>query len=1700
MVGAETRVSASVVRPAATRWECAHQAFEANVVSAPDAEAVVVGERRATYAELDRHARAVAARLRALGVGPERRVVVLMEPGPAFAAALLGVLKAGGAYVPIDPEYPAERIAWVLEDSAAAAVLTHAEAAHRLPSTALPVVDVQTLDLALGDGFVAVDVDPDNLAYVIYTSGSTGRPKGVGVTHRSLVSLQRVAVELYGMTAGDRMGQLPSVGFDMSVEPIWSTWTAGAALHFRPRGVPALGPGFWRWVEAEGITILNPPTALWHAWVADMAASGVRVPASVRLLITGGEKPQGAALARWREIAPGVRWMNCYGPTEATVWATTWELPAGGWDGDPPIGTARANASVEVVGTDGEPAEEGEVCVGGVAVARGYLGRAALTAERFVPDPVSTEPGARMYRTGDRVRVRPDGALEFVGRVDEQVKVGGYRVEPGEVEAVLSEHPALAAAAVAARRGDDGAARLHGWAVEREGVSADPAALRAWLRERLPAYMVPSTLTMLDALPLNAHGKIDRRALPTSAVESADSAEILADAGETVRGVVEIFREVLAVAVGAEDDFFDAGGHSLLGMLVLSRVRQRWGVELPVRAVFEARTAAALAERIDASARTAGQPPLVRVPRYGALPLSFQQQGLWLVHQMERPGIAFYNIPLAVRLTGELDVDGLRRALGQVVRRHEALRTTFRSTAAGVEQVVNPASPAFPLPLSDLSALPYDAAEAQAQRIATAEASTAFDLSRDGVLRGRLVRIGRDEHLLLLTVHHIAADGWSIGVLFREMAALYEAFREGRPSPLPDLPVQYADFAAWQRGWLSDEVLAPQLAYWRARLADAPRVMELPTDRPRPTEGRHRGGMLRFSVPADLAARLRETARRHDATTFMVLLAAFDLLLHRLGGGDDLVVGSPVAGRARPETEGLIGFFINTVALRTDLGGDPTPAELIGRVREATLEAYAHQDLPFERVVEALHPDRAAGLNPVFQASFALGNVEMAPVDLPGVRVQPQDVHSGTAKFDLFLEMHEHGGALRGDLEYAADLWEPATAERMAALYVLLLEALADDADRPLSAALAAADGADARAEAEAWNRTARGYPRESTIHARFAEIAAERTEAVALSWDGGEMTYGELDARSNRLAHHLVGNGLRPDQPVAVLLNRSPELVVAFLAALKAGGAYVPLNPHYPAARTALMLDDCRARVLVTDRAFLADLPADRPPTVLVDDAAIDAESAEPTSVEVPADGAAYVIYTSGSTGRPKGVVVPHRAVLRLVLNADYAELGAGETWLQMVPASFDVSTLEVWVPLLNGGRSAMYPPVTPDPAEIGAFIRRHGVTSAWLTSALFHQVVDQDVGAFAPLRQLLSGGDVVSAPHARRVLDAFPGLRLINGYGPTENTTFSTCRTVTRDDLERVSIPIGVPVASSTAYVLDERMRPVPACVPGELYVGGDGVARGYLNQPALTAGRYVPDPFAATPGARLYRTGDRARRRADGALEFLGRIDQQVKIRGHRTEPGELEAVLERHPSVASAVVVVRGDAGGDRRLAAYVVPARTADARDLPAHLREHVRGVLPEHMVPASVTVMDAIPLTANGKVDRRALPEPEPLRPDEADGTEPSTETERRLAGMWGELLRVERVYADDHFFALGGHSLLAAQMAARVREELGVGLSLPAVLKAGTVAALAAAVDAEVAAVQAELEAELAGLSDEEVRALLEAEEAWDGSTVRGG
>ncbi|HEX5724473.1 MAG TPA: amino acid adenylation domain-containing protein, partial [Longimicrobiaceae bacterium] len=1166
--------------------------------------------------------------------------------------------------------------------------------------------------------------------------------------------------------------------------------------------------------------------------------------------------------------------------------------------------------------------------------------------------------------------------------------------------------------------------------------SVDTAELRAHAAERLPGYMVPSTFVALDALPLTPNGKVDRRALPEPDSGAGAEAAFRTPTEELLAGV---WREVLGVErAGPDDDFFLLGGHSLLAMKAASRVRAVFGAELPLRDIFEAPTLRAMAARIDAlraGPAAAAAPPIEAAPRGEAVLLSYPQERLWLMETLS-PGALAYGISVPFVFGADADAGVLARVLGEVVRRHEALRTVFRASDAGPAQVVLPPS-AVDLPVDELPGT--DAG--------------GFDLEQGPLLRARLLRL-RDASVLVLTVHHIVFDGWSIGVLERELRALYDAFRRGEPSPLAPLPMQYADYAAWQRRWLETGMLDAQVEFWRRALAGAPAAIDLPADRPRPAARTHAGARRFFHLSPELVSRARALAEREGATLFMVLLAAFDVLMARLSGSDDVVVGTQVAGRTHEELEPLVGMFVNGLALRADLSGGPTFREAVARVRRATLDAYAHQDVPFQRLVEELGVERTLSHPPVFNVSFLLQTDGSAPTTAPlpaadgGQTALPDGPVPTGAEYELLFELHESGGGIAGAATYSTELFEHDTAAGLVAAYARLLEALLAAPDAPVTAPAPA----DAEEAARVLAFAAGPPPGDASVpvHRRFEAWAARAPAAVALRTDGGDVGYGELNARANRIAHHLRAAGVGPEARVGVSLERSAELVAALLGILKAGGAYVPLDPAYPPERLRFMAADAGVSAVVTvDPAAVAAWSGEaRVVCLACERRAIEARPADDLPVEVDPEGLAYVVYTSGSTGLPKGVAVPHRAVAGLVTGQEYARFGPDEVFLQLAPVAFDASTFEVWGALLHGGSVAVHPAGIPDPERLGGFVARHGVTTAWLTAGLFHQVVDAGAPGLGSLRQLLAGGDVLSPAHVARAAKLLPETRLVNGYGPTEATTFTCCHAVRGD--EAGAIPVGRPIAGARAYVLDGEMRPVPAGVPGELYVGGGGLARGYAGRPGLTAERFVPDPFSG--GGRLYRTGDRARWSRRGEVEFLGRMDQQVKVRGFRVEPGETEAAVRGFAGVADVAVVALGEDGA-KRLAAYVVPA-SVDA----AALRAHLAARLPEYLVPASIVGMDALPLTPNGKVDRRALPDPVAGSGEEYRA--PRTPTEEIVAGIWADLLGVERVGLGDDFFHLGGHSLLATRVVSRLRAAFRVEVPLRALFEHPTVEALAAEVD----------------------------------------
>ncbi|HEX2207249.1 MAG TPA: amino acid adenylation domain-containing protein [Longimicrobium sp.] len=1600
-----------------------HALFQAQAARTPDAVALIGGDGAVSYAELDARANRLARHLAARGVGPETRVGVCLERGVEVVVSVLAILKAGGAYVPLDPGDPAERLRAMMDDAAVAVLVT---------------------DRA----------GPRALAYVMYTSGSTGTPRGVAVEHRGVVRLVRGAGYV-SLGPDETILQAAPVSFDASTLEVWGALLNGGRLALLEGGTPSAGE-LGRALVRHGVTTVWLTAGLFQVMVEERLDD----LAGVRQLLAGGDVLSVEAVRRVRERFPALRLVNGYGPTENTTFTCCHTIDDR-WDGGPvPIGTPISRTTVYVLDGAMRPVPAGvpgELYAGGAGVARGYLDRPALTAEKFVPDPFGTEPGARLYRTGDRVRWREartgerakarerDGsretadasashALQFLGRLDAQVKVRGFRIEPGEIEAALRRHPGVAECAVAAREDAPGGRRLVAYVV---GV-AEAGELRAHLRRTLPDYMVPAAFVRLERLPLTANGKVDRGALPAPEYDAGEA--FVAPRTPVEEALAEIWAEVLGRdRVSVHENFFDAGGHSLLAMRLVSRVRDALGAELPLRAVFEGPTVAGLAGRVEAL-RRAGRPglaPAVPVAQGTGLPLSFAQERLWFLDRLQ-PGSAFYNVGWALRLRGALNAPALERALGEVVRRHDALRTAFPEADGAPVQVVAPFA-GFALAAEEVEGSDPEAREAELRRRMAAQAQRPFDLAAGPLLRARLLRLAADEHVLLVCMHHIVTDGWSLRVLHAELAEAYAAFREGREPVLPVLSLQYADYAARQRAFLQGAALEEQLAFWRQRLAGAPALLELPADHPRPAVQSYRGATERIALPPALLQRLRQVGRSEHASAFMVLLTAFKMLLARYTGTTDLVVGTLVAGRTRRELEGLVGFFVNTVALRSGLSGDPGFVPALRRVRASTLEAFEHQELPFEKVVEALQPERSLGHAPLFQVSFRLSlGGEGAP--LAGLETRSLDVDLPVTKFDLSATFAVGSGGFGLELEYATDLFERSTIVRMAGHLRRILEQVAADPEVRLSR-LDLLDADERRRVLEEWNPPAAGAAA-ACIHHLFQAQAARTPHAAAVVFRGQPVTYAELESRANRLAHHLRARGVCPEACVGVCLERTPELIAALLAVLKAGGAYVPMDPAYPRERLEWMAADAGVHLALTSAALASRLPGGTEAVCI--DTLADALSRLPD--HAPEGGAApgnlsHVIFTSGSTGRPKGVMIRHAAAAaRLHWLRDVMDDGERAGVLGSTSVNFDVSVAEIFGTLCWGGTLVLMENALELPRAAAAV----PVRSAFMVPSAAAELLRS--GGIPPgLRTLMLGGEALAPGLARGLYAAGTVARVVNLYGPTEDTTYSTgC--VVEPGAARVRIGRALP--GGRTRVLDAALGPVPPGVPGELYLGGVGVARGYASRPGLTAERFLPDPFGP-PGSRMYRTMDLARWTPAGLLEYLGRTDFQVKVRGFRVELGEIESVLRAHAGVREAVAVARDEAGG-RRIVAYVTGGVPA------AELRAHLRERLPGYMVPSAFVALDQLPLTSSGKIDRPALPAPSPAQPPSGGRLEPETEMESRVAALWRELLDLPAVGVEESFFDVGGHSLLLARLQSRLERELGSGLSLVELFQYPTVRAIA--------------------------------------------
>jgi amino acid adenylation domain-containing protein len=1709
--------------------QCINQIFEARAERTPEAVALVFEDTRMSYGELNRRANQLAHRLRALGVMPEVSVGVCRQQPLEMIVALLGTLKSGGVYVPLDPQYPSERLAFMIEDSKVRVLLAEQQIVTRLPAAALPgeiiCFDSDWDTIAHESDMNPQNLaEPDNLAYVIYTSGSTGTPKGVGISHRVAVNHFSVVEGEYELRSTDVVLQFASFSFDVSLEQILPTLLTGASVVLR--GAQAWSTtDFIRKISELGLTVLNPATAYWHQLIKDYAANEEKIIDNrLRLVIAGGDTMLPEPVRLWQQSRMGSsRLLNAYGPTEATITSTVFEVPPGFCEESPlrriPIGRPLENRTMYILDKRGSLAPlgvAGELHIGGSLLARGYLNRPDLTAERFIPDCFSDQPGARLYKTGDLTRYLADGNIEFLGRIDHQVKVRGFRIELGEIEAALYHHAAVRECIVKAREDKPGDKRLVAYVAPADGETITTNELRRFLKERLPDYMIPAAFVWLEALPLTPNGKIDHRRLPPPDWSGSELAERSALPRTPVEEIlVGIWSKVLGVErLGIRSNFFDLGGHSLLATQVVSRLRKVLQIEMPLRSLFEHPTIAALAENIEAVKKTqqaACSTEILSGTRQADLPLSFAQQRLWFLEQFE-PGSYAYNMPGAIRLTGRLDVAALERSFNEVVRRHEALRTTFKLKDGEPVQIVSPAL-TLTLPVQDLSAKAESEREAIAFNLASDEAARPFNLERGPLLRVNLLRFAEEDHLMLVTLHHIICDGWSLNIFLRELTELYGAYSQSKPSPLSELAIQYADFARWQREWLQGEVLDNQFAYWEKQLGGELPILHLKTDHPRPAVQTYSGAKQQFEISKNLTENLKALSRRQETTLFMTLLAAFKILLYRFTGQKDILVGSTIANRNRAEIEGLIGFFVNTLVFRTDLSGDPSFQGLLARVREVTLEAYAHQDLPFEKLVERLQPERNLSHSPLFQVMFILQNGAMPALHSSGLTFEPAQTDNGTAIFEMTVELAETDTGLSGTVDYSTDLFEPATIKRMIGYFETLLESIAASPALNISE-LPILTEPQRRQLLVEWNRTEVELPKDKTIHELVEAQAARTPDRTAIIFEGQPLSYRALNARANQIGNYLQSFGIGPESTVGIYIDRSFEMITGVLGVLKSGGAYVPLDTEYPAERLTFIIDDSAMSVILTQSHLVEALPENKARVICLDNdlPEIARESEAAPSGKVAPDNLAYLIYTSGSTGKPKGVMITHRAASnRLLWGQTAYPLTEADRLLQLTSICFDVSVVEFFDPLISGAQLVIPRPGDhKDSPRIVKLIAEQNITIIYPAPSMAQALMaEPGIEKCTSLRAALLGSETVPIDLIERIR-ANLNVDLYNFYGPTETTVDATMYKCERGN-NLSSVPIGRPVGNAQVYLLDDHLQPVPVGVPGMLYIGGEGVARGYLRKPDLTADKFIPNPFSNNPGQRLYKSGDLACYLPDGNIDFIGRIDDQIKIRGFRVELGEIQSALSSHPAVKEVVVLTTDSsrpsspveqnmqlAGYDKRLVAFVVPDNSLSLAA--SELRSFLAANLPDYMVPSFILIVDALPLLPSGKIDRLSLLSLLAANRNETREAVilPRTPVEETLAEIWAMVLGVEQVGIHANFFELGGHSLLATQVISRIRDAFQVEVPVRSLFKSPTIASLAAIIeqkqlDETDSEKLVEMLADLDQLSDEEVEALLASEEGID-------
>ncbi|BAY50137.1 amino acid adenylation domain-containing protein (plasmid) [Scytonema sp. HK-05] len=1652
-----------------------HKLFEEQVERTPDAVAVVFENQQLTYQQLNCRANQLAHYLQSLGVKADVLVGLCVERSLEMVVALLGILKAGGAYVPLDPEYPSERLSFMLEDAQVSVLLTQQRLLERLPEHQAHIVcldtDWQAISLSSQNNTIT-GVQANNLAYIIYTSGSTGKPKGVALNQLALCNLILWQLQNNTISTGAKTLQFAPISFDVSFQEIFTTWFSGGTLFLigeELRRDPVALLGF---VEEKAVERLFVPFVVLQQ-LAEVAIDSELVNNHLREIITAGEQLQiTPAISQWLGKLSDCTLHNHYGPSESHV-VTTFRLtdPVENWPLLPPIGKPIANTQTYILDKYLQPVPigvPGELYIGGVSLARGYLNRPELTQEKFILNPFDETRESRLYKTGDLVRYLTDGNIEYLARIDNQVKIRGFRIELGEIEAALVQHSDVQAACVIACEDTPGdtctersrSKRLVAYVVPHQHCILSISELRQFLKAKLPEYMVPNAFVILESLPLTPSGKVDRRVLPAPDLHSKITKKYIAPRTPIEEMLAQIWAQVLKVElVGIYDNFFELGGHSLLATQLVSRIRNIFKVELPLRELFVAATVAELAHLIgqlqQQNFELASTPILPRA-KNAELPLSFAQQRLWFLDQLE-PNSAIYNISLALRLVGTLNQTVLEQSLHEIIARHEALHTNFVIVDGQPTQIIHTET-AWRMSVIDCEELSTTEQEIASQQLAITQAIQPFDLASEALVRATLIVLSETEHVLSICMHHVVSDAWSMSVFVQELAALYNAYSQDQSSgasasrsllsergtPLAPLPIQYADFAIWQRQWLQGDVLQRQLIYWQQQLKDAPALLSLPTDRPRPAVQSFAGAYKKFALSRELTSGLIQLSQKQGVTLFMTLLAAFDTLLYRYTGSDDILVGSPIANRDRSEIEGLIGFFVNTLVMRTDLSGNPSFSELLNRVREMAMDAYSHQNLPFEMLVEALQPQRDLSHTPLFQVMFALQNAPISEVELTGLTISSLPAAGATSKFDLSLLMQNTAAGLVGVWEYSTNLFDASTIERLTEHFVILLEGIVANPQQKISQLPLLTEVEQQQLLVE-WNDTQADYLQHKCIHQLFEEQVERIPDAVAVVFGNQQLTYGELNSRANQLAHYLKSLGVGADVLVGLYVERSLETIVGILGILKAGGAYVPLDPDYPQERLAYMLNDSQVSVLLTQEKLLTSLPEHGAHVLCLDKdwEDISTESKDNLLSGLTTDNLAYVIYTSGSTGQPKGTLVNHSNVVRLfeATNSWY-HFNQDDVWTMFHSYAFDFSVWEIWGALLYGGRLVVVPYlVTRSPESFFELLCQEKVTILNQTPSAFRQLIQAEQSTATTgnlnLRLVIFGGEALELkslqPWFERHGDQLP--QLVNMYGITETTVHVTYRPLSKTDLNGTASVIGRPIGDLQVYVLDEYLHPVPIGVAGEMYVGGAGVARGYLNRPELTAQRFISNPFSNNPKARLYKTGDLARYLPNGELEYLGRIDQQVKIRGFRIELGEIEALLAQHPAIWESVVLVREDEPGNKRLVAYVVPK--TEQSPTAAELRRFLKQKLPEYMIPSAFVQLEALPLTANGKVDRRALPVPDTTRPELEDVfVAPSTPEEKILAAIWTKVLGVEKVGINDNFFALGGDSIRSIQVLSQAKEQ----------------------------------------------------------------